>query len=503
MGLKGFTRNFEPLKILSDEQVRKIHMETMGVLQETGVKIEHDRALHLLEKNGCDVDFDENQVQIPPSLAEECLRDCPSSFRIKARESENDLVIGSNRVYFATFPGFQKLDLETWEPYTPSRKEYYELITVLDALPNLHIPIAYPYFGFKGVPRVMNVPECVAGKIRNSSKVQMLSYQKDCEIFNIKMVEVVDRMEAVAAAHVAPPLTIDQKMSKAIFRHIEAGIPIWMSSGGIMGGSHPSTIAGSVVTNNAEQIAEIVLCQLIRKGTRILVQDVAFPQNMRTGAPGFGAIGVALHQSVNSQIWREYGIPSVAGAPGSTSSKKIDFQCGYEKAIGALIAALSGASAIQFHSCIYGEKTAHPVQAILDDDIAGMIGRYIEGVEVSDETLAIDLINKVGPIPGNYLNKEHTRKWWKKEQFVPQATNRMTPTEWVKKEKKDCIDHAKEKMREILETYESKPLTDDQEEAVENVLNEAREYYLEKDIITDKEWKEYEKQLESSSYPYE
>jgi trimethylamine--corrinoid protein Co-methyltransferase len=69
------------------------------------------------------------------------------------------------------------------------------------------------------------------------------------------------------------------------------------------------------------------------------------------------------------------------------------------------------------------ELTYHPVQSILDDDIAGMVGRFAEGVEVSEETMALGLIEKVGPSPGHYLDKEHTIKWWRKEQFIPKAAD--------------------------------------------------------------------------------
>ena len=58
-----------------------------------------------------------------------------------------------------------------------------------------------------------------------------------------------------------------------------------------------------------------------------------------------------------------------------------------------------------------GEFTFHPVQAIIDNDIVGMIGRFLQGVQVNEETLALDLINEVGPIPSLYLDKEHTRIW--------------------------------------------------------------------------------------------
>jgi len=92
----------------------------------------------------------------------------------------------------------------------------------------------------------------------------------------------------------------------------------------------------------------------------------------------------------------------VASASGVSNSKVIGFQLGYEKTIPSLVAAISGASAVQIHSSVYGEISAHPIQAILDDDVAHMIGRFVQGLEVSDDSLAIDLINEVGPIPRHF-----------------------------------------------------------------------------------------------------
>ena len=103
----------------------------------------------------------------------------------------------------------------------------------------------------------------------------------------------------------------------------------------------------------------------------------------------------------------------------------------------------------------------------------------MESVEVNDETMALDLINEVGPIPGFYLNKEHTRKWWKKEQFVPKVADRLTYPEWLKAGKKSCLDYAKERMGEILATHKvSLPLTRSQEEDIERILNEARKLFI-------------------------
>ena len=154
-----------------------------------------------------------------------------------------------------------------------------------------------------------------------------------------------------------------------------------------------------------------------------------------------------------------------------------DFQCGYEKALIAMTAALSGVNLQLVQGAIHGELTHHPIQAIIDDDLVGMIGRFVEGVEVNDDTLALDLIAEVGPVPGEFLSKEHTRKWWRKEQYMPQVADSWTYPEWMKRGKKGCVDYAKEKMETILSTHKVTPLTQGQENEIERILEEARKFY--------------------------
>jgi len=227
------------------------------------------------------------------------------------------------------------------------------------------------------------------------------------------------------------------------------------------------------------------------------------PQNMKTGAPAFGDIGVSLHIAAYNQVWRHYGVPMVASSSGVSNSKMIGFQLAYEKTIPSLIGALSGSSAVQIHSSVYGEITSHPVQAVLDDDIAGMIGRFIEGIDVSDDSLAVDLINKVGPIPGHFLGKAHTRKWWEKEQYITKSADRVSYPEWVNNGKKTAVDYGKQRMKEILEAHKvNPPLTDKETEDVERILGEARQYYKKHELISDAEWEEYKKTLKEEGRPF-
>jgi len=501
MALKGFSRKFKPLELLTEEEVEAIHRGTLEVLWKTGIRFEHERGLKILEKGGCEVDYQSSRVRIPPALVEESLRKCPSVFGVKARDPKNDLMLGGNTVYFSPFPGMKTADLDTWEPRTATRKEFYDGVKVEDGLDTVSLIQQYtPYFAFEGVPPVMAMVECMAGKIRNSAKFTAEGYANDCEIFTIQMAQAVGA-EMFVPCLPASPLAYYYDAIEAALRGIEAGFPIKEATGPTPGATAPATTAGAIISANAELIAPIVLLQLVKPGTRIIVSDLIFPQNMRTGAPAFGAIGSSLHTAGFDQMWRRYGVPTSNTAT-ITSSKQIDFQGGYEKAISTLLFTLSGASLVQFHGAMYGELTHHPVQAILDDDVAGMIGRFIQGIEVNDETLAIDLIEEVGPIPGHFLNKGHTRKWWKLEQFVPKAADRLTYPEWMKSGKKSCLDYAKERMEEILATHKPTPVTPSQEEDIERILEEARKYYKEKGLITEEEMATYRESMKSPDYPY-
>jgi trimethylamine--corrinoid protein Co-methyltransferase len=172
------------------------------------------------------------------------------------------------------------------------------------------------------------------------------------------------------------------------------------------------------------------------------------------------------------------------GACGPSSSQLIDIQCGYERGISTSLAAVSGASVINLFGGIHVELTYHPALSVLDDDIAGMMGRFVEGIAVNQETLAVDIIEKVGPIPGHYLTEKHTREWWKKEHFIPKAADRLSYPEWIAAGKKSALENARERVEQILASHQpTPPLTAGQEEDLDRILDEARRYYAGKGMI--------------------
>ena len=499
---RGFARQFPPLKVLTDEQVEEIHRGTLQVLWSTGVYIEHERALKLFEKNGCKVDYNNKRVRMPPALVEECIRRAPTCFPAPARDPKQTLMIGGNNLCLAVAPGHKTVDPETWEPREATRKENYDAVRILDALPTVHFFSPYtPYFGFRGVPSCMAMLESLAARIRNSTKFHCVGFSNDSEVFAIEMAQAVG-IEILGTCAWAPPLALYRDAVESTFRFAEAGFCLRVITGQVMGGTAPASIAGAIVTNNAEALSGLILAQLIRPGMRVLAKDFTAPMNMNSGAPAFGAIEIALHNAACNQVFQRYGVP-LDNTTAYPNSKIPDYQCASEKAFRVFTAGLSGGNTLLFHGSVHGELTHHPIQAILDDDMAGMVGRFMQGVTVNEETLALDLIDQVGPVPGHFLNTAHTRKWWKLEQFLPQSSDRLTYPEWLSSGKRSCIDNARQRMEAILSNHKPQPLTPSQEEAVEHVLEKARAHYQKQGLITSDEMRQYRESMKSPNYPYE
>lgn len=495
--IKGFTRKFSPLNLLTDEEMEAIHRGALYVLEKTGMRVEHERSLNLYAQHGCDVDFEERRVRFPSHLVEESIRKCPSHYVLKARDPDQDLMVGGNTFYFMQGMGMRYVDLETWETRPATCREHREAMIVADALENVHLADGiFFYMEREGIPPVMVMLENLASGLRYSSKAEQFGYQKDCEIFAIKMAEVLG-INLNPELDSAAPLTIYGGALDAAFRYVEAGIPIQPTVGIAMGAEGPATNASAMVLAIAMVMAWTVLVQLIKPGAPMSIQHGLKPIDMMRGSPRFGAVGYSITGAMMNQMLRRYEIPSCPGSGFTSTSKKIDYQVGYEKGMGALINALSGAHLQIFQGGSCGELLYSPVLSILDDDIAGWVGRYLEGVTVSDETLAIDLINQIGPIPGHYLSSAHTREWWQKEQNIPKSADLEAYPVWVKLGKKDALALAQERMERILSTHTPKPLAPEEEQAIADILIEARQYYRDKGLISDEEWVDYEKVLKA------
>jgi len=478
--MKGFERKFPALDIFSSERAARLLEGTMRVLETTGVRMEHSKGREVLHGAGCSVDAATNRVRIPRELVTKSFALCPRSFSVRARDPQNDITIGGDRLYFVSGCGMNTLDIDTRQVRPATRKETLDGIRVLDSLDNLHLLLAFsPYFGWEGLAPVMGEPEMTAAKARFSTKVQMTGSVNGSEIFAIKIAKAIG-CEVLGLVNPTPPLTWYGDAVEALWRYCEADVPFHISSGGCMGMTAPASIAGAVITTCAELSAGIVLAQILRPGARLWVGNFVTSANMLDGSIAFGSIANSLTQAAFNEFWRPFGIPVWGAAPAYTSSKSIDFQCGVEKAMGAILAAVCGSHAVHMHGGVYAELTWHPVQAILDDDIAGMVGRFLLGAGTESEDLALDIIDRVGPVPGHFLGEEHTLDRWESLEYIPKAADRLPLQQWKEQGRPDSVGLAMKRLKNILAQHEPVPLGHAEDAAVDEILSEARSHYRQK-----------------------
>lgn len=455
-----------PIDVLSAQEVAAIHQGALDVMENCGLVFQHDRALDILHDAGCSVNRDKKLVKFPAWLVEDSICKCPSSFTVKARDHAFDMRVGDPYVLFSAYPCNDRLDLDTLQRRSPTIEEYFDDMKLHDVLDHIHWA---PYCS--GVPKMLggetSPVEWYLGHIRYTRKAGYLGVNPGTVEMIITLSRIFDTngLTSVAAS---PPLTWHTNQIEILLKAAEAGFPLKPCSGVTSGANAPATIAGALVQSCAEVLSSIVLAETYRPGTAVIAQDYSQMLDMRTGSVIQGGIERGLLGAAWCQIWRNYKIPRMTMI--SSDAKVPDYQCAMEKIMSVTLHAQAGANMINFMGGIYDELTGSPLVTIIDNDAARMIGRFLNGIEVNHHTLAVDLIKKVGPIPGHFLNTRHTMESWKKEQLIPDMPDRKPYPEWEMQGKRDIIARAKEKYRQILASYEPFPLSEAEEKEVVRIL---------------------------------
>jgi len=236
----------------------------------------------------------------------------------------------------------------------------------------------------------------------------------------------------------------------------------------LSGGTAPATLAGLLVQQNAEVLSGIMISELANPGTPVFYGTVSAALDMRTGATALGGPEVGLLNIAAGQLGRFYGLPR-RGTGGNSDSKTVDAQAGLETAPNMLMAALGGMNFI-YDACgsLEGSLTVSYEKLVIDNEIAGMVSRVLGGIEVTDETLAVDEICRVGP-NASFLGTSFTMRHFRKEHFLTTLLDRKSLDSWVKAGAKDIAVVAREKAKRILDEHQPVPMDED-------VLTEVQEY---------------------------
>jgi trimethylamine--corrinoid protein Co-methyltransferase len=237
------------------------------------------------------------------------------------------------------------------------------------------------------------------------------------------------------------------------------------------------TLAGVLVQSLAEVLGGIVLAELVNPGNPVMIGTVASVMDMKEAQIALGSIETGLLGACTAQIAHHLDIPCRASA-GASDSKAPDAQAGYESALNILLVSLAGANLIQYSvGALDFTKTASYEMLIIGDEILGEVTHALHGVNVSRETIALDLISKVGP-GGSYLGEKHTRQYLKTEHYMPALANRRSYEAWKAAGGRPIAEEARERAKRILREHQPEPLDKTVEHKIEKIIAEVTEETL-------------------------
>jgi trimethylamine--corrinoid protein Co-methyltransferase len=245
------------------------------------------------------------------------------------------------------------------------------------------------------------------------------------------------------------PLHLDTAVTAILLEWCKAGLLIVLSSAPMAGSTSPVTLAGTLVQLNAEQLSGLVLTQLVRPGAPVLAGYIPGVADMRTGGYLGGAVEFGMMQAGAAQLAHHYGVP-IYGSGGMSDSKLPDVQAGYEKMATLLLAAMGGCNYIHHAIGMMANMNAVSLeQAVIDDEITGMVMRVLRGVEVTEDRLATEAIQRVGP-GGHYLTDDHTLRFMRPELFHPLLADRQNPAMWEAAGRPDFRSRASARVAALL-----------------------------------------------------
>ena len=461
---------------MGEAECRQIHLASLEVLERVGVDVHEDRAREILAAGGARVDG--IRVRIPEYLVEEALRKAPRRMTIYDRNGKVAMRAHDYNTYFGGGSDcLHVLDQITGLRREPLLKDVVAAARLMDALPELNFVMSL------FLPKDVNqqIYDRYQMEVMLNNTIKPIVYVSPDFEGCLAAVEMCEAVAGGADAFLSKPFAVcyinvtsglvanAEALQKCIYL-AEKGLPMMyipLNAGGV---NSPSTTAGCMATMNAGTLLGIVLSQLINPGTPLAVSGWnGGPYNLKTMV---GNYVLADEQGVPTTMGKYYELP-VFGLGGSTDSKVLDMQCGFETTVSLMTALMHGANIVHDVGFMDSGLQGSLQLLVMANEFIGFLRAATRGVPVNEETLALDMVEELGPT-GDYLQHPHTMKHVR-EPFYSDLMHKGVYAQWEQQGQKSMEQLAAEKVDQILETHMVEPLEEDVQKAISDIV--ARELY--------------------------
>jgi trimethylamine--corrinoid protein Co-methyltransferase len=461
---------------LSDDQLEQLHHASLEILDRTGICLYEPEALELFKKKGIKVE-EGNRVRIPPGLVEWALSSAPKRAVICDRNGRRVMPLERNNVFYG--PGSDcpnVIDVRTGERRRGTLQDIVEASRVCDALPNIDFLMSF----------------CIASEVdqavadRYQMRAMLMNSTKPILFVTTEFpgcVDVIKMAEAVAGGaeelrrnplcalyiNVTSALRHNQEALQKLLFMAEKGLPTTYTPVVLRGVNGPVTAAGAIALANAGELAGLVLAQLKREGAPvILTGGVNDMLDMRTTVDSYADPN---NRVMLVELAHRYDLP-IFGLTGCSDSKIPDEQAAAEAAFSIILETLAGAQMAHDVGYLEGGLCNSIEQMVICDELIAYTRQFMKGLEVNEETLALDLIDQLGP-HGDFMGSDHTRKHFR-EDWYPKLFDRRSYEDWSAAGSKTLRMRARERALKILDTHQPEPLPPDVQQRIDQIVQEAR-----------------------------
>ena len=443
-------------KLLTDENKKEIHRSTLSVLEDTGIIIDHPRAREFLSGAGCRIVND--RVFFPAHVVEAAIQKSPEVVNIYSRDGKLQMQLGDRKVYYGTVTSLPCIVDADGKRRDYTTKDCREMTIVMDYLSTLNF--ATGTGNCRDVPAAVSDVHEISCMIENSPKPLLITTHDEKGLMAIGEICSAHKgslntfkKEPFVIYCVCPisPLKYSTDCLGKMIMAIENGFPFVVVPAPGAGATSPISLAGTLVSGNAEILSSLVLAQAINPGTPFLYGGFFTSMDMASmvmthASPEFNLLNIA-----QAELARHYRLPSFSSA-GCTEAHTLDEQAGFECGFSTFTVALCGANLVHAIGVLGSGTAVSKELLILNDDFITFTKRFFQGIGIDTRLLAVDEIATIGP-GGNFLQSDMTLELCRKELWYPKYFVRDFFDKWVKEGKRSLKERLGQECERILRSH--------------------------------------------------
>lgn len=488
------------IHVLDDDEMSLIHHSALRILGEIGMRIDHDGARQALQEAGCHFNPHKQLVTFPVEVVERALACLRKDFspipnpQVGASPCSTDRVpMRYTAMYFTSMPRrvYHNFDVNTggFTMFVYDLQGHRRHASLQDVRDSLRLADALEHIDMAGLPcAAVDVPHKLRPVVMAAELVKHTSKIGGIEAWSIKDVEYISRIAEIVAGdaerlrqhpiligygEARTPLCLDENMASVFIEYIRRGLPQSIDTMPAGGTTAPATSAGTLTLGIAETLAGLTLAYAINPQAIISLDVCPTLTDMRTMIyPYSGADRIPLVTAAMQMLADFYGRPGGCHG-GKTDACTPGAQAGIEKALSIIFPVLAGATGVGTLGHVENALTFSFEQLVIDNEIAGYIKRMLQGFEVTQDTIAFNVIREVGP-GGNFLSHPHTAENYRKEFWISGLMERLPWDRWDKLEIRGLEARARERAQKILASHHPQPLSQEQVREIDQVVEAAK-----------------------------